>query len=390
MNLNEDFGFETKAIRGQLDKTLFREHSVPIYLSSSFTFEDTEQARLLFADEIEGNIYSRFSNPNTTEFIEKMSLLEGSETGFATSSGMSAIFTSLASILSNGDHMLACRSVFGSTHQILTQILPKFGISHTYVDIEEFDSWEKKFLPNTKIFFLETPTNPTLDIIDIEVLSQICKKKSVLLNVDNCFATPYLQTPLKLGADIITHSATKYIDGQGRVLGGMILGSKEYIEKVKFFARHTGPTLSPFNSWILSKSLETLSIRMERHSENAFKVAKFLESKPEVKQVMYPFLESHPKFQLAKKQMKFGGGMVSFILKSGFEGGKNFINKSKLFSHTANLGDTRTIITHPASTTHSKLSEQERKKVGIDDGLVRISVGLESIEDILQEINKTF
>lgn len=386
MNLDEKFGFETKAIRGQIKSSQFKEHSVPIYLSSSFTFEDIEHAKALFNDEVEGNIYSRFSNPNTTELIEKLCLLEGAESGFATATGMSAIFTSLAAILSQGDHVLASRSVFGSTHQILTQILPKFGISYTYLDIGDFDNWEKKFQSNTKMLFLETPTNPTLDIIDIEKISLICKKKSVLLNVDNCFATPYLQTPIKFGADIITHSATKYLDGQGRVLGGIILGSKDYIEKVRFFARHTGPALSPFSAWILSKSLETLSIRMEKHSENALKVAKFLETKKQISKVKYPFLESHPHFELAKKQMKLGGGIVSFILKSGYEAGKNFINQSKLFSHTANLGDTRTIITHPASTTHSKLSPDERQKVGIEDGLIRISVGLESINDILNEI----
>ncbi len=387
MNLDENFGFETKAIRGQTKPSQYKEHSVPIYLSSSFTFEDIEHARALFNDEVEGNIYSRFSNPNTTELIEKLCLLEGTESGFATATGMSAIFTSLAAVLSQGDHVLASRSVFGSTHQILTQILLKFGISYTYLDIDDFDSWEKKFQPNTKMLFLETPTNPTLDIIDIEKISLICKKKSVLLNVDNCFATPYLQTPIKFGADIITHSATKYLDGQGRVLGGIILGSKEYIDKVRFFARHTGPALSPFSAWILSKSLETLSIRMEKHSENALKVAKFLETKKEISKVKYPFLESHPQYELAKKQMKLGGGIVSFILQSGYEAGKKFINQSKLFSHTANLGDTRTIITHPASTTHSKLSVDEKKQVGIEDGLIRISVGLESIEDILNEID---
>ena len=388
--MNEElnqFDFETRAIRGQLKKTSYREHSSPLFLTSSFCFDDIEQARGLFADELEGNIYSRFSNPNTDEFISKLSDLEGTESGIATASGMSAIFVSLAGLVSSGDHILASRSIFGSTHQILTQILPKFGISFTYVDIEDQKNWKKYFQKNTKLFFLETPSNPTLDIIDIQAIADVCKENKVLLNVDNCFATPYLQRPIEFGADIITHSATKFIDGQGRVLGGAILSSKQITEKLRFFARHTGPSLSPFNAWILSKSLETLSIRMERHSESAFKLAEYLDKHPKIKKVKYPFLQSNPSFELAKKQMKLGGALLSIYLDS-FEKGKKFIELNTLFSHTANLGDSRTIITHPASTTHSKLSAEERAMVGIEDGLVRISVGLESIRDIISEIDK--
>jgi O-succinylhomoserine sulfhydrylase len=388
--MNEElnqFDFETRAIRGQLKRTEYREHSSPLFLTSSFCFDSIEQAKSLFADEIEGNIYSRFSNPNTDEFISKLSNLEGTESGLATASGMSAIFVSLAGLVSAGDNIIACRSIFGSTHQILTQILPRFGVSFTYVDIEDQKNWKNYFQKNTKLFFLETPSNPTLDIIDIQAISEICKENNVLLNVDNCFATPYLQRPIEFGADIITHSATKFMDGQGRVLGGAILSNKEITEKLRFFARHTGPSLSPFNAWILSKSLETLSIRMERHSESAFKLAESLEKHPKIKKVKYPFLKSNPSFDLAKKQMKLGGGLLSIYLDS-FEKGKKFIELNTLFSHTANLGDSRTIITHPASTTHSKLSVEERAKVGIEDGLVRISVGLESFRDIIYEIDK--
>ncbi len=380
--------FETNAIRTQMKRSQNREHSSPIYMSTSFIFEDAEQARALFADEIPGNIYTRFSNPNNSEFIDKICLMEGAEDGFATASGMSAVFSSIAAFLRSGDHIVASRSLFGSTIQILTQLLPRWGITCTFADIDQPEIWESLIKPNTKMVVVETPSNPALDIIDLEWLSKICNKHNVLLNVDNCFATPYLQQPLKWGAHIVTHSATKFIDGQGRAIGGIIVGSKELIKEVRFFCRHTGPALSPFNAWILSKSLETLALRMDRHCDNALKLAQFLEAHPEVEKVKYPFLQSHPQYELAKKQMKAGGGIVTFIVKGGLERGRKFLNAAEMLSHTANLGDSRTIITHSASTTHSKISEEEREKVGILPGLIRISTGLEHIDDIIYEVGQ--
>lgn len=379
---------ETDAIRHQSERTAFREHSVPLYLTSSFVFEDAEQARAMFADELPGNIYSRYSNPNTNEFVEKLCALEGTEEGIATASGMAAMYCSMAALLKSGDHVLACRSVFGSTHQILNTIFPRFGISHTYADISSPESWEEKILPNTRMIFVETPSNPALDLIDLEWLGKLAAKKDIILNVDNCFATPYLQNPAKWGAHIVTHSATKFIDGQGRVLGGAVLGTKELIKEVKFFARHTGPSMSPFNAWVLSKSLETLAVRMDRHCQNAFEIARYLESHPKVMHVKYPMLPSHPHFNLAKKQMRLGGGLVTFEVKGGLEQGRKFLNALQLISHTPNLGDTRTIAIHPASTTHSKLTDEERAAVGITPGLIRISAGLEDVRDIVTDIER--
>jgi O-succinylhomoserine sulfhydrylase len=380
--------FETNAIHNQISRSQFREHSVPVYMTSSFTFEDAEQARALFADEEEGNIYTRFSNPNNTEFIDKLCEMEGCEAGLPTASGMAAMFISLAALLNQGDHVLASRSLFGSTHQIMTSILPRWGISHSYVDIKNPDEWEDAIQENTKMIFVETPSNPALDLIDLEWLGKLAKKHDVLLAVDNCFATPYLQRPADFGADIVAHSATKFIDGQGRCIAGAVLGTKEIIQKIRFFARHTGPSLSPMNAWILSKSLETLGVRMDRHCQNAMALAECLEANDEIEVVKYPFLKSHPQYELAKKQMKAGGGIVTFEVKGGIDRGRNFLNSLKMCSFTANLGDTRTIATHPASTTHSKLSEDERMAVGISPGLVRISVGLEHIDDIIEDIQQ--
>ncbi len=378
---------ETDAIRAQHERTEFREHSVPLYLTSSFVFEDAEQARALFADEVPGNIYTRFSNPNSSEFIQKLCLLEGTEDGFATASGMAAMYISMASFLRAGDHVLASRSVFGSTHQILNNLFPRFNITHTYADITESkESWEAKIQPNTRMIFVETPSNPALDIIDLEWLGQLAKKYNLILNVDNCFATPYLQNPARWGAHLITHSATKFIDGQGRVIGGAVLGTKELIKEVRFFARHTGPSMSPFNAWVLSKSLETLAVRMERHCGNALALAQYLEQQKEVLKVKYPFLSSHPQHSLAKKQMRHGGGLVTFEIAGGVDRGRRLLNSLKMISHSANLGDTRTIATHPASTTHSKLSEEERQAVGITPGLIRVSVGLESVSDVIADL----
>lgn len=366
MHNNYD-NFETNAIRIQTGRSNEREHAVPIFATSSFVFEDAEQARALFANEQEGNIYSRFSNSNNDELIKKMCALEGTEDGIATATGMSAMFLSMASFLKSGDHLVASRSLFGSTHQIITQIFPRWGISHTYVDVDKPETWETAIQENTKILFIETPSNPALDIIDLEWAGKLSKSRNLIFVVDNCFTTPYLQNPAKFGADVVTHSATKFIDGQGRTLGGMVLGSKEMIKEVRFMARHTGPALSPFNGWILSKSLETLAVRMEKHCENALKLAEYLESNGEVNFVKYPFLPSHPQHRLAKKQMRLGGGIVSFEVKGGVDRGRGFLNALEMISFTANLGDTRTIATHPASTTHSKLSFEERNAVGITD-----------------------
>lgn len=379
--------FETNAVRLQQVRHE-REHSVPIYFTSSFVFDDAEQARALFADEVPGNIYTRFSNPNSNEFVEKLCALEGTEDGIATASGMAAMFVSMASLLRSGDHIVASRSLFGSTHQILTTLLPRWGITHTYVDIATPNEWEAAIQPNTKMIFVETPSNPALDVIDLEWLGELARRRNVILNVDNCFATPYLQNPALYGAHLVTHSATKFIDGQGRAIGGAVLGSKELIKEVRFFARHTGPALSPFNAWILSKSLETLAVRMDRHCQNAEALAVRLQQHPLVSVVKYPFLPSHPQYTVARRQMRLGGGIVTFELQGGLEHGRAFLNALQMLSHTANLGDTRTIATHPASTTHSKLKEEERLAVGITPGLIRISVGLEHLDDIVHDIEQ--
>lgn len=381
--------FETDAIRTQQPTTQYREHSVPLYLTSSFVFEDAEQARALFADEIPGNIYTRFSNPNNTEFIDKLCLLEGAEDGIATASGMAAMYLSMAALLRSGDHVVASRSVFGSTHQIFTVLFPRVGISHTYVDVNDDHSvWEAAIRSNTRMIFVESPSNPALDIIDLEWLGKLAASRNVILNVDNCFCTPYIQKPIRWGAGLVTHSATKFIDGQGRVIGGAVVGRKDLIKEVRYFARHTGPAMSPFNAWILSKSLETLAVRMDRHGENALKLAQFLETHPQVTLVKYPFLPSHPHFSLAKKQMKSGGGVVTFEVRGGIEQGRRFLNSLKMISHSANLGDVRTIATHPASTTHSKLTDAERAAVGITPGLIRVSAGLEHIDDIIADVKQ--
>ena len=357
-------------------------------MTSSFTFADAEEARAMFADEVPGNIYSRYSNPNTSEFIDKLCLLEKTEDGIATATGMSAMFTSIAGYLQKGDHILASRAVFGSTHQLFTSILPKWGIEHSYFNLHRPEKIESLIQPNTKMIFVESPSNPGLDIIDLEHLGNLADKHGIILNVDNCFATPYLQNPVDYGAHLVTHSATKFIDGQGRSLGGAILGKREVIEEIRFFARHTGPSMSPFNAWLLSKSLETLAVRMDRHCDNAYKIAKYLEGHEELELVKYPFLQSHPQYDLARKQMKNGGGLVSIVVKGGIERGVRFLSGLKMLSLTANLGDTRTAVTHPASTTHSKLTEEERSSVGIAPGLVRISAGLEDINDIVQDIEQ--
>lgn len=378
--------FETEAIRHQLERTEFLEHSVPLYLTSSFVFEDAEDMRASFAEEKVRNIYSRFSNPNCTEFVEKICKMEGAEDGFAFATGMAAVFSTFAALLKSGDHVLSSRSVFGSTHTIFTKIFPKWNIESTYADVDKIDEWESLIQPNTKILYAETPTNPAVDILDLEKLGAIAKKHNLILIIDNCFATPYLQQPIKFGTHLVIHSATKFIDGQGRVLGGVVVGPTNLVKEIYIFSRNTGPALSPFNAWVLSKSLETLAVRMDRHCDNALKLAEYLEQNDAVSWVKYPFLKSHPQYEIAKKQMKAGGAVVAFELKGGVEAGKAFLDKLQMLSLSANLGDTRTIVTHPASTTHSKLSEAERLAAGITPGLVRVSAGLEHIDDIIADI----
>jgi O-succinylhomoserine sulfhydrylase len=376
----------TEAIRIRTEQTPEKEHSSPIFLTSSFCYDDAEEMRAVFADEKPGNIYSRFVNPTVQEFTDRLAALEGAETGFATASGMSAIFASFLSFLKKGDHLLVCNAIFGSTHGVITKFLPKYGIEYTYVRTDDPASWEAAIRPNTKMFFLETPTNPGLDIVDLAAAGALCRKHNILFNVDNCFATPIGQTPIDFGADLIVHSATKWLDGQGRVLGGAVLGKKELIHEIYLFCRSTGPSLSPFNAWILSRSLETLDVRMERHCNNALFIAQQLENHPAISRVRYPFLPSHPQYEIAKRQMNSGGGIVCFELKGGLEAGRKFLDGLRMLSLTANLGDTRSIASHPASTTHAKLTEQERAAVGITPGLIRISVGLEHREDILDDI----
>jgi O-succinylhomoserine sulfhydrylase len=384
----QEFGFETQAIRNQLERTQFLEHSVPLYLTSSFVFEDAEDMRASFADEKDRNIYSRYSNPNTNEFVDKICAMEGAEAGFAFASGMAAVYSTFAALLKSGDHIVSASSVFGATHSLFINYFPKWGIETTYFDLTKPETIESFIKPNTKILFAESPTNPAVDIIDLELLGTIAKKHNLILIIDNCFATPYLQQPIKWGAHLVVHSATKLIDGQGRVLGGITVGNADLIKDIYLFSRLTGPSLSPFNAWVLSKSLETLAIRIDRHCENAIKVAEFLENHPNVNTVKYPFLKSHPQYELAKKQMKLGGNIVAFEIKGGIEAGRAFLDKIRLCSLSPNLGDTRTIVTHPASTTHSKLTVEERLAVSITDGLVRVSVGLETVVDVIADLDQ--
>jgi len=379
---------ETEAIRTQIERSQFLEHSSPMYLTSSYVFEDAEDMRASFADEKERNIYSRYSNPNSSEFVEKVCKMEGAERGYAFASGMSAVFSTFAALLDADDHIISSRSIFGSTQTLFNNILPKWKISTSYFKIDELDAIESLIQPNTKVIYAESPTNPAVDILDLQRLGDIAKKHNLLFIIDNCFATPYLQQPIKFGADLVIHSATKLMDGQGRVLGGVTVGSAELIQKIYLFARISGPALSPFNSWVLSKSLETLPVRVDRHCDNALKVATFLESHDNVKLVKYPFLKSHPQYELAKKQMKLGGSIVAFEIKGGIEAGRQFLNAIKLLSLSANLGDTRTIVTHPASTTHAKIPEAIRLETGITAGLIRISMGLEHPEDIINDLKQ--
>lgn len=376
----------TKAIRTRVERTPEGEHSSPLFLTSSFCFENAEDMRAAFADETDANIYSRFSNPTVEEFTNRVMALEGAEAGYATGSGMSAVFASFMALLKSGDHLLSCNAIFGSTHTVISKYLPRYGIEYSYVPAGDVASWEAAIKPNTKMIYLETPTNPGLEVIDLEAAAALAKKYNLILNVDNCFATPVGQRPIDYGADLVVHSATKWLDGQGRVLGGVIVGRKDLIHEIYLFCRSTGPALSPFNAWVLSRSLETLDVRMERHAKNALAVATALEAHPKIAWLKYPFLKSHPQHEIAIKQMKSGGGIVCFELKGGLESGRRFLNALKMLTLTANLGDTRSIASHPASTTHAKLTDAERAAVNITPGLIRISVGLEDNRDILADI----
>lgn len=380
--------FETIAIRNSIEQTNQKEHSSPLFLTSSFTFDSAEEGAQIFNGKVDGNLYSRFSNPNTSEFIDRLRLLEECEAGVATASGMAAVYVSIVSQLKSGDHVVSSRHIFGNSKYVMSEILPKMGVTHEYVDVDDNEAWARALEKPAKLVFVESPSNPTLKIADLEFISKKCKEVGAVFIVDNCFATPYLQQPVKFGADLVIHSATKYIDGQGRVLGGAILGKENLVQVCYDFIRRTGASLSPFNAWVLSKSLETLAVRMDRHCDNALELAKYLEQHPEIEEVIYPHLENHPQYDLAKKSLKKGGGLVGCVIKGGVERGRKFLNSLEIHSLTANLGDVKSIATHPASTTHSKLSEEEQLLVDITPGYIRFSVGLENIEDIINDVEQ--
>ncbi|GAA4431497.1 O-succinylhomoserine sulfhydrylase [Ravibacter arvi] len=377
---------QTRIIRTQTQKTGFREHSTPLFLTSSFTFESAEQGKALFDETEQGNLYSRFSNPTVQEFVDRVCVMEGYEDGVATATGMAAVFAGFAAYLSSGDHIVSSRALFGSAHQIITQILVKWGITYTYVEASASkQEWEAAIRPNTKMIYLETPSNPGLELVDLEMIGSLSKKHGLIFNVDNCFATPALQNPVDYGADLVVHSATKFMEGQGRVLGGILVGSREMIKPARFFCRQTGPSMSPFNAWVLTKSLETLDLRMERHCRNALKLAQALEANELVGKVNYPFLQSHPQYELATSQMRAGGGILTVELDGGFERISAFMKALQIVSLSSNLGDTRTIITNPYTTTHAKLTPEDKRSLGITEGLIRVSVGLEDVDDLIED-----
>lgn len=378
---------ETLGVRAGVRRTEFNEHSEAMFLTSSFCFDSAADAAYGFANAENGFIYSRFTNPTVAMFQDRLAALEGGEACIATSSGMAATMTVAMAHLQAGDHVVCSRSVFGATIQLFNTILNRFGIETTYVDMSDLKAWASAVKPNTRLFYLETPSNPLTEVADIEAISKIAKAANALYVVDNCFCTPALQKPLELGADVIIHSATKYLDGQGRVLGGAIVGSKEFVMGKAFpYVRTAGPTLSAFNAWVLLKGLETLNLRMEKQSESALELAHWLEAQPAVERVYHPGLKSHPQYELARKQQRMGGAILSFTLKGGKDAAWKVIDGTKLLSITANLGDTRTTITHPATTTHVRVSPEARAAAGITDSLVRIAVGLEHIEDIKNDL----
>lgn len=381
---------ETLALHTGIHRSQFNEHSEAMYLTSSFVFDSAAQAAARFSGNEPGNIYSRFTNPTVTAFEERLAVLEGAETCIATSSGMSAILACVMGLLSAGDHIVASRSLFGATVNLFNNILKRFNVDTTFVSATDVQSWQAAIQPNTKLFFLETPSNPLTEISDIAELGKIAKKAGIWLVVDNCFCTPILQKPLELGADIVIHSATKYLDGQGRVLGGAVLGKRELLMDggIFGFLRTAGPTLSAFNAWVILKGLETLKVRIEAHSANALQMAQWLESQPNVMRVFYPGLASHPQYALAKQQQKSGGGIVTFEVKGGKEAAWRVIDSTRLISITANLGDAKSTLTHPATTTHARISQEARDAAGISDGLLRIAVGLESVQDLQNDLQR--
>jgi len=383
-----EFELETIAVRAGHHRTNEGEHSEPIFPTSSFTFASAAEAAARFAGDEPGNIYSRFTNPTVRIFEERLAALEGGERCVATSSGMAAILATCMGLLRAGDHMVSSRSIFGTTTILFNKFLAKFGVETDFVGLADYAAWEAAIRPETKILFLETPSNPLTEVADIRRLAELAHNNGALLVVDNCFCTPVLQRPFELGADLVIHSATKYLDGQGRAIGGAVIGNGESIEAVYSFLRSAGPTMSPFNAWIFLKGLETLALRMERHCDNAQKLAMWLETQPNVEQVYYPGLASHPQHEMAKRQQSGYGGLVSFVVKGGREAAWRVIDGTQFLSITANLGDTKTTITHPATTTHGRLSDEQKLEAGIVDGLVRLSVGLESIDDIIADLKR--
>ena len=384
-----DWAFATQAVRAGQERTHEQEHSEPIFPTSSFVFKSAAEAAARFSGDEPGNIYSRFTNPTVRTFEQRLARLEGAECGVATASGMAAILSTCLGLLKQGDHIVSSRSIFGTTTVLFTNFLTKFGIETTFVDLSDLNGWEKAIQKNTRLLFLETPSNPLTEMVDIKALAEISHRNDCLLAVDNCFCTPALQQPIKLGADIVIHSATKYIDGQGRCMGGAVLGSNEVVgTDVYGFLRSAGPTMSAFNAWVFLKGLETLDIRMKAHSRNALQLAQWLEKQPQVARVYYPGLESHPQHELAKSQQSDFGGLLSFELKGGKEAGWALVDATQICSITANLGDTKTTITHPATTTHGRLTPEQREESGIDDGLIRVAVGLEDLEDLKRDLSR--
>lgn len=381
-------GFSTRAVRAGQVRTLEGEQSEPLFFTSSYVFDSAAQAAARFSGESPGNIYSRFTNPTVRTFEQRLAALEGGESCVATASGMAAILTTCLALLKQGDHVVTSRAIFGSTSILFEKYLTRYGISFTYVSPQHIQEWKDAIQDNTKLFFVETPSNPLTELADISALAQLAQKSAVYLVVDNCFCTPALQTPLDLGAHIVVHSATKFIDGQGRCIGGAIVGDKQLVgEECYGFLRTAGPSLSPFNAWVFLKGLETLKIRMQAHSRNAFELAQWLQQQPNVKKVYYPGLEDHPQHELAKKQQSAFGGIVSFEVADQAQAWR-LIDASRMISITANLGDTKTTITHPATTTHGRLTPEAREEAGIKDGLIRVAVGLEDIEDIKSDLQR--
>ena len=383
-----DCCFETQAIRTQTSRSQYNEHTTPLYITSSFTFDSAKDMKDVFAEEVDKFSYTRYTNPNQSELVDKLCLLEKAEAGYTFSTGMAAIFGSIFPLIKPGNHIVSCLNIFGSSRNIFSSILPEWGVSTSFFDTNSVDTLEDLIQTNTKILFVETPTNPGVDVLDLIYLGNIARKHNLIFIVDNTFATPYLQNPIDYGADIVVHSTTKLIDGQGRVCGGIVVGKKELIQKIYLFSRTIGSSISAFDAWVLSKSLETLAIRVDRHCKNALEIAQFLENHPKIESVRYPFLPSHPQFEIATKQMRAGGNIIAFTVKGGLQSATNFIDSVELCSRTANLGDSRTIVTHPATTTHARIPQDEKLQTGITDNLIRLSVGLENVNDIIKDIHQ--